>query len=82
MDIASTVGPVIVLGVLVAFLWLLRLMPEYGRGGGDQPGVSVRTTQNLTLLAVTVLAGAATACCGSDWICGFGSAVCGACSAR
>ena len=60
MDIASTVGPVIVLGVLVAFFVAPAINAlSMGEEAATSLGVSVRTTQNLTLLAVTVLAGAA-----------------------
>lgn len=65
MDIASTVGPVIVLGVLVAFFVAPAINAlSMGEEAATSLGVSVRTTQNLTLLAVTVLAGAATAAVG------------------
>jgi ferric enterobactin transport system permease protein fepD len=65
MDIASTVGPVIVLGMLVAFFVAPAINAlSMGEEAATSLGVSVRTTQNLTLLAVTVLAGAATAAVG------------------
>ena len=65
MDIASTVGPVILLGMLVAFFVAPAINAlSMGEEAATSLGVSVRTTQNLTLLAVTVLAGAATAAVG------------------
>ena len=65
MGIVSTVGPVIVVGVLIAFV-VAPAINALGMGeeAATSLGVSVRTTQNLTLLSVTVLAGAATAAVG------------------
>lgn len=65
MDIVSTVGPVIAVGVLIAFV-VAPAINALGMGeeAATSLGVSVRTTQNLTLLSVTVLAGAATAAVG------------------
>ena len=72
MDIVSTVGPVIAVGVLIAFV-VAPAINALGMGeeAATSLGVSVRTTQNLTLLSVTVIphsvaymAGAATAAVG------------------
>ena len=65
MSIAATVGPVIALGVLVALIVAPAINAlSMGEEAATSLGVSVKTTQNLTLLAVTVLAGSATAVVG------------------
>lgn len=65
MSIAATVGPVIALGVLVALIVAPAINAlSMGEEAATSLGVSVKTTQNLTLLAVTVLAGSATAAVG------------------
>ena len=59
------IGPVIAAGVLLAFFVAPAINAlSMGEDAAISLGVSVQTTQNLTLLAVTVLAGAATAAIG------------------
>lgn len=63
--IAVAIGPVIAAGVLLAFFVAPAINAlSMGEDAAISLGVSVQTTQNLTLLAVTVLAGAATAAIG------------------
>ena len=63
--IAVAIGPVIAAGVLLAFFVAPAINAlSMGEDAAISLGVSVHTTQNLTLLAVTVLAGAATAAIG------------------
>ena len=58
MGIVSTVGPVIVVGVLIAFV-VAPAINALGMGeeAATSLGVSVRTTQNLTLRAATAAVG-------------------------
>jgi len=65
LAIAAAIGPVIAAGVLLAFFVAPAINAlSMGEDAAVSLGVSVQTTQNLTLLAVTVLAGAATAAIG------------------
>ena len=63
--IAAAIGPVIAAGVLLAFFVAPAINAlSMGEDAAISLGVRVQTTQNLALLAVTVLAGAATAAIG------------------
>lgn len=64
-DIVFAVVPVIIIGMLVAFFVAPAINAlSMGEEAAVSLGVNVKVTQNLTLLSVTVLAGAATAAMG------------------